>query len=140
MSQRLFRNLAVFNVLAGLLTIVLVSIALLLVRDDGRDAAREVSTAAIKSCLRGAESAVAQLNFDYFVYRADFLAAKDQTVSAAERANRLAEAKGLLEETKLRANRVDVSALAVRGKYRLIDPRLRDTVRRIGFRCAQQYP
>jgi len=140
MSQRLFRNLAVFNVLAGFLTIVLVSIALLVVKDDGRNAARAVSTAAIKSCLRSAESAVAQLNFDYFAYRADFLAAKDQTLSAAERANRLAEAKGLLEETKLRANRVDVSALAVRGKYRLIDPRLRETVRRIGFHCARQYP
>ena len=140
MTPRLFRNLAIFNVLAGLLTIVLVTIALVVVKDDGRDAARSVSTAAIKSCLRGSKSSVAQLNFDYYVYEAAAHDATDRGVPLRTQANLRHEAAGLLEETELRANRVDVSALAVRGPYRLIDPRLRDTVRRIGFRCARQYP
>ena len=139
MSQRLFRNLAVFNVFAGVLTVGLVTIALITVYDDGQSSANEVKSAAIANCRAGAATAVAQLNFDFYVYDAAAKDSTDRGVPPRTQANLQAEAAGLLRETKIRAERVDVSALRLRGHMRLIDPRLRAVVRRIGFRCSRQY-
>ena len=140
MTERQFRVLISLSFAAGLATLVVLAVALAGVKTDGQKLSRQIVAAQVAGCLGNAKPAVAQLNFDYGVFHADFAAAHDPTVSAAERSNRLAEARFLLAQSEIRADRVDVSALRFAGKHRLIDPALRAVVRRVDFHCVAQYP
>jgi hypothetical protein len=142
--MRQFRNVTLWSVLGGLVAVIALAVAMTIVADNIRDSdqglSRRIVAAQIANCLHGAEPAVAQLNFDYGVYRADFASASDPTVSSAERHTRLIEARFLLAEARIRAQRVPVTALAFTGAYRLIDPTLRSVVARMHVRCAAEYP